>query len=262
MTPDQLFDSFVDCALRRDPEAFADLFTDDATMAFPFADLVYAGQDAIRARVRDAWRMSATIPAFRVREYADTTRLTTRDAIVAEYTVRGSVGGQELAVRAVLRLDVRDGRIAAMREYLDPAGVAAARPPRELLRRFYAAMQAKSADAFADLYAEGGIHEFGFTVPNRPKQLVGRETIRASYAEGWRNHPLEILAIDDEFVFQAIDPEVVIGQWRGRATHQGNPVSLTGLIILRVRAGAIVHCYDFMDALGIARALGRPPFGN
>lgn len=258
MTSDQLFDEFVDCALRRDAAAFADLFTDDATMTFPFAELTFAGRDAIRARVASAWSTSP----FQVRAYADRTTLATASAIVAEYTVRGSVAGHELAVRAILRLDVQGGRIAAMREYLDPAAVAAARPPRLLLRGYYAAMQAKSADALADLYAADGIHEFGFAVPNRPKQLVGREVIRASYTEGWRNHPLEIEAIDDELVFQAIDPEVVIGQWRGRATHQGKPVSLTGLIILRVRAGAIVHCYDFMDALGISRALGRPPFGG
>jgi ketosteroid isomerase-like protein len=50
--------------------------------------------------------------------------------------------------------------------------------PREVLRRFHAAMQARSADALADLYT----------------------------------------------------------------------------------ADAIVHCHDFMDAFGIARALGRPPF--
>jgi len=258
MTPDQLFSAFVDCALRRDVDAFVALFTDDATMVLPFADLAYAGKEAIRARVSAGWSTSP----FHVRDYADRTTLATADAIVAEYTVRGSIDGLDLAVRGIMRLDVRDGRIAAMREYLDPNGVAAARPPRALLRRFYAAMQAKSADALADLYAEDGIHEFGFAVPNRPKQLVGREAIRASYTEGWRNHPLEIQAIDDELVFQATDPEVVIGQWRGRATHQGAPVSLTGLIILRVRTNAIVHCYDFMDALGVARALGRPPFAN
>jgi ketosteroid isomerase-like protein len=69
-----------------------------------------------------------------------------------------------------------------------------------------------------------------------------------------------IQAIEDELSYQATDPEVVIGQWRGRATRGGESVSLTGLVILRVRRDEIVHCHDFMDAVGIARALGRQPF--
>jgi ketosteroid isomerase-like protein len=45
---------------------------------------------------------------------------------------------------------------------------------------------------------------------------------------------------------------------RPRAT--GAAVEVTGLLALRVCGGKIVHCHDFMDAFGIARALGRPPF--
>jgi len=32
--------------------------------------------------------------------------------------------------------------------------------------------------------------------------------------------------------------------------------------VLRVRNGQIVHARDFMDALGVAHALGRPPFSQ
>jgi ketosteroid isomerase-like protein len=258
MTPAELFEAFTETSVRRDPAAFVDLFTDDAEMVFPFSDLVYRGKEAIRARVDEPWKTSP----IRVREFADRSVLATADAAVAEYTIQCTSGGHDFAVRGILRLAVRDGKIASFREYLDPTALAAVRPPREMLRRVYAAMQARSADALADLYAVDGVHELGFAVPNRLARLVGREAVRTSYSEGWRNHPLEIEAIEDELVFQATDPEVVIGQWRGRATRDGAPVSLTGLLILRVRAGAIVHCYDFMDALGVARALGRPPFGQ
>jgi len=139
----------------------------------------------------------------------------------------------------------------------------AARPtPRVVLRRFHAAMHAKSADALADLYAEDAIHEFSFTVPHRPPRYVGQAEVRAGYGEAWRDHPLEIDAIEDVFVFDATDPEVVIGQWRLRGSLRatGAPVEVTGLLVLRVRDGKIVHCHDFMDAMGVARALGRPPF--
>lgn len=150
------------------------------------------------------------------------------------------------------------------RESLDPAALATARPatPREVLRRFHAAMHARSADALADLYAPDAIHEFSFAVPHRPPRYVGQAEVRAGYRDAWRDHPLDIDAIEDVFVHEATDPDVVIGQWRLRGSLRatGAPIEATGLLVLRVRSGQIVHCRDFMDALGLARALGRPPF--
>ena len=255
--------AFFDRATRRDGVAFAELFTADAVMAFPFAGLRYEGRDAIRERAVGAWKISQ----FVVREFTDVTVVATETSACAEYTVRGTLHDREHAVRGVLRLELRDGAIAEMREYFEPAALAAIRAadagsPRELLRRFHAAMQAKSADALADLYAPDGIHEFAFYTPNRPRELVGREAIRASYRAGWANHPLDIHAIADVFVYEATDPEVAIGQWRASATLRATsaPVELTGLISLRARAGQIVHVRDFMDGLGVAHALGRAPF--
>lgn len=136
--------------------------------------------------------------------------------------------------------------------------------PREVLRLFHAAMRAKSADALADLYTDDAIHEFSFHTPTQPPQLVGREAVRASYRAGWSNHPLHIDAIEDVFVEDGADPEVVIGQWRatGSLIATGAAVRITGLLVLRVRGGKLVHVRDFMDGLGIAHALGRPPFAK
>jgi ketosteroid isomerase-like protein len=134
--------------------------------------------------------------------------------------------------------------------------------PRAVLKRFHEAMRAKDANALADLYALDAKHDFCFFTPNRPARYEGREAVRVGYRSAWHNHPLDIASVEDELVFDAADPEVVIGQWRAacslRAT--GAPVSLTGLIALRVREGKIVQCWDFMDGLGIAHALGRLPF--
>jgi len=258
MTPRELFIAFTACSKRRDGAAFADLFTPDGVLELPFARLRYAGREAIRARVVDTWRRSPVV----VTSFDDVVLTDTDGGLVAEYVVRGATW----AVPTILRLGVEAGQIASFREYLDPIAVAAARSSvaREVLRRYHAAMHAKDADALAELYAADAIHEFAFYTPNRPPQLVGREAIRASYREGWADHPLDIHAIADVVVFEAADPEVVFGQWRATATLRTTnaPVTITGLIGLRVREGQIVHTWDFMDGLGIAHALGRLPFAT
>jgi uncharacterized protein len=259
-----IFEAFEACSVRRDGDGFAELFTDDAVMEFPFARQRYAGRDAIRARVVTAWRASPVV----VREFADRIVAEFGDSVCVEYTarvaVRDAVRDTPFDVRIILRLRLRDGRIAEMREYLDPAALGEVRSATTLaiLHRYYDAMRTKSADALADLYAEDAIHEFSFFTPNRPRELVGREAIRASYHAGWADHPLDIRALDDVFVHAAADPEVVIGQWRARASLRatGAPVEITGLLVLQVRNGQIVHARDFMDGLGISHALGRPPF--
>lgn len=145
---------------------------------------------------------------------------------------------------------------------LDPIALREASGPREVLARYHEAMKAKSADMLADLYAVDAVHEFSFFTPNRPPRYQGREEVRAGYSAAWKNHPLEIDRIEDVFVEDGLDPEVVMGQWRlfGRLVATGKNVEVTGLLWMRVRDGEIVHCRDFMDGLGLATKLGRPPF--
>ena len=255
-----IFEKFEACSLRRDGKAFAELFTDDAVMAFPFANQRFVGREAIRTRAVTAWGASPVI----VREFADRIVTQTGDEVCVEYTARIAVEDTPRDVRIVLRLRLHDGRIAEMREYLDPTALAEVRGATTVavLHRYHEAMRMKSADALADLYAVDAVHEFPFFMANGQHQLVGREAIRASYRAGWANHPLEIHAIDDVFVHVAADPEVVTGQFRARAILRttGTPVAITGLLVLRVHNGQIVHTRDFMDALGVAHALGRAPF--
>jgi len=143
-----------------------------------------------------------------------------------------------------------------------PSELESSRSPRDVLGLYHRAMRAKSADDLAALYAPDGVHEFSFFTPGRSEPYAGREAIRAGYGQSWHNHPLAIDAIEDVFVHEAADPEVVIGQWRltGSVIATGQPVVLTGLLVLRVRDGMIIHTRDFMDGMGVANALGRPPF--
>lgn len=280
-SPRQLFASFQDCAKRRDVAAFAELFADDGTLELhltPAATpLRFDGREAIREGAFEGWSTSPftveDLRATALTEEEGPLREPGVETLVAEYEVRGRVTATDepFTALAMMVIQSRRGAIVAMREYLDPVALGGpqsrtsappARGPREVLGLFHRAMAAKCADDLADLYAEDGVHEFSFFTPNVAPRLEGREAVRAAYRTAWAAHPLDIHELDDVFVIEARDPEVVVGQWHARATVRdaGRPVDITGLLVLRVRDGVIVHTRDFMDALGVAHALGRPPF--
>jgi ketosteroid isomerase-like protein len=271
-TARELFGAFKACAKAKDGSGFGDLFAEDATMEFPFvpggAPLRFEGREEIRARAATRWSASPlTVESFHPVGLIEPSA----DVVIAEYEVRGKVTAtsEPFAVGGVLILEAQKGLIVSMREYLDPIALgkvsaprAGSRSPREVLRAYHAAMLAKSAGALAELYAADGVHEFSFGAPRQPPKLAGREAVRAAYARAWSDHPLDLARIDDVFVLEAGDGEHVVGQWKAQATVRatGREVEITGLLVLRVRDGLIVHTRDFVDALGIARALGREPF--
>lgn len=272
-TARELFDEFKACAKRKDGAAFGALFAEKATMEIPFVPggepHRFEGREEIRARAASRWSDSPlTVESFHPCGLVEPSA----DVVIAEYEVRGKVTAtnEPFAIGAVIILEARDGLILSLREYLDPIALGKAsssgraRSPREVLRLFHAAMTAKSADALADLYAPDATHEFPFFTPNQPARLEGREKIRDVYRRAWSDHPLDIERIDDVFVHEGEDREIVVGQWKARAIVRasGRAVEITGLLVLRVRSGLIVHTRDFMDALGIARALGREPFAR
>ncbi|MCZ1012977.1 nuclear transport factor 2 family protein [Streptomyces noursei] len=133
--------------------------------------------------------------------------------------------------------------------------------PRDVLAAYHRAMLAWSADDLANLYAPHAIHEFPFLAPGRPSRYHGREEVRAGYQAAWGATSVRLQEIHDIAVFDSTDPEVVIGQWGATATLEPGaaPAAITGLLILRVRDGLIVHALDYMDSLGTFHALGRLP---
>ncbi|MGI5337452.1 nuclear transport factor 2 family protein [Streptomyces sp. CA-181903] len=133
--------------------------------------------------------------------------------------------------------------------------------PRDVLAAYHRAMLSWSADDLADLYAPDAVHEFPFFAPGTPGRYEGREEVRAGYRAAWGASPVRLKEIHDVIVLDAADPEVVIGQWGASATSGPGtePAAITGLLILRVRDGLIVHALDYMDTLGTCHALGRLP---
>ncbi len=144
-------------------------------------------------------------------------------------------------------------------------GTFVAASPREVLARYHQAMRDKSADDLADLYATDGVHDFPFASPGFPPSYAGREEIRAGYRAVWGASPVRVEEIADVTVHETDDPEVIIAEHVVVAALPAQGDTLTGtftvpgLLILRVRDGLIIRVRDYMDGLGVSRALGRLP---
>ncbi|WEP01031.1 nuclear transport factor 2 family protein (plasmid) [Streptomyces sp. FXJ1.172] len=124
--------------------------------------------------------------------------------------------------------------------------------------RYQEAMRKKSADALAALYAEDAVHEVPFTVPGFPPRFEGREAIRAAYGAMWSASPVVIDSVDTTALHRTSDEEVVVVEQhtRGHVGPEGPAFGVPSLLVLRIRAGLIVHCRDYMD--GLAVAMARP----
>lgn len=127
-----------------------------------------------------------------------------------------------------------------------------ARTPRDVLSLYHRALESRSADQLAELYAADAVHEFSVPVAHRPPVCHGREAVRAAYRTTWARDPVVVESLAHVFVRQPNDdPEVIVGQWQVRGTRRatGERVQVNGLLFLQVREGMIVHARDFLDGL-------------
>lgn len=121
-----------------------------------------------------------------------------------------------------------------------------------IVTRFHDAMLHKSADELADLYSEDGVHEFPFRMPGMVERYNGREEIRAGYRASWGATPASVEEIRNVVIHQSTDPEVLVVEHETAVTVYGQPYTVPGLLVLRVRDGKIVHTRDYMDATAVA----------
>jgi ketosteroid isomerase-like protein len=55
------------------------------------------------------------------------------------------------------------------------------------------------------------------------------------------------------------DPEVVVTEYRYEGSAGGRPVSITNILVTRVRDGVIIESRDYADHIAAARAFGQLP---
>jgi hydroxyacylglutathione hydrolase len=132
---------------------------------------------------------------------------------------------------------------------------------RSVVITYFEALTARDVDAAAACWAPDGVDNMiGQTSSEGP------DGVRAFFGELFRAMP--------DFAFRvesvtAEDDRVAV-RWTASATFSGTasflgiaptgqPVALTGLDLLRVRDGQIVHNDAFTDGLGLARQLGMMP---
>ena len=126
---------------------------------------------------------------------------------------------------------------------------------------FYALVRGVCDQKWADLpglYAEqtNVVHPLD---PFRAPPLLTREQLHEHFAGGdeilgdVRFQPANIT------IHETADPEVIVGEfeYRGTVPATGEPFALPGIFVMRVRDGQIVSSRDYVDHLGLARALGR-----
>ena len=130
--------------------------------------------------------------------------------------------------------------------------------PREVAEQVRK-MVAGEGGVFADLFAADGVLAYPFAPPGQPRELRGRDAVRAYFADVGQSRALFTMAGVDAVAWQTDDPEVVVTQ----ITHHGTshvtsaPYEFTALGVIRVRDGAIVRYEDYMDPIALARLLGR-----
>lgn len=118
-----------------------------------------------------------------------------------------------------------------------------------------------SADDLADLYAADAVHELPFLFPGMPDRLEGREQVRAAYRAAWAASDAQPQAVREVAVHASTDSEVLVAEQvvSGVLRSTGRRFEFGGVLVLSVRNGQITHARDYMDGLGVARALGRLP---
>jgi len=132
------------------------------------------------------------------------------------------------------------------------------RSPREvaeLVRR----MVAGEGVVFADLFAEDGVLRFPFAPPGMPREIRGREAIRAARTSEAGRRSLLVMDAVELVVRETDDPEVVVTEIEhyGHSRALDGPYRFRALGVVRVRDGQIVSYDDYMDPIAMAALLGR-----
>ncbi|GAA3227521.1 nuclear transport factor 2 family protein [Nonomuraea helvata] len=265
---------------RRDADAFAAVFADDAVyelrFGMPGQPRRFEGAQVIREHMKQgASRGIAQMLRFddvRATVYESTDP----EVAVVEFEPTGSVRDSGAPFRFVSSLGVirvRDGAVVSYLDYPNAVGAAeavgllpelaamlaagapAASVPsgaptaKEVVARLIEASVANDHAALVALYAPDVVIEIPFAPPGVPTRSAGSDRLRdrleavAGLRRFERAEAVNLL--------ETADPDVVVAEYtlHGSITATGKPFSSTYVMIITVRDGLIVHSRDYGNPL-------------
>ncbi|WP_433323000.1 nuclear transport factor 2 family protein [Spirillospora sp. CA-294931] len=135
-------------------------------------------------------------------------------------------------------------------------------PAERVFRHSLDLLLAKDIDGWVALWADDGVFEFPFALPEGTRRLEGRDAVRA-YIDGYPGH-IDLHRFEDLVIHQTTDPEVVVAELRGvgRAVATGRPYDMPYVCVVTVRDGEIVRYRDYWNGALVADAFeGGLPIG-
>jgi ketosteroid isomerase-like protein len=132
--------------------------------------------------------------------------------------------------------------------------------PRQTVERFLAAVVGPAPGDMADCYADQIVIEMPFAAGLAPgRQETTREEIRQRFASGAASR--RYTGLRDVRIHETADPDVLVLEYTldGTRLSDGEPFSMTFVMVLTFRDGLIAHSRDYSDPIAGARALGRLP---
>ena len=132
--------------------------------------------------------------------------------------------------------------------------------PRQTVERFLRAVVGPTPGDLADCYADQIVIEMPFASGLAPGRLeTTREEIRQRFAAGAASR--RYTGLRDVHIHETADPDVLVVEYTldGTRTSDGEPFTMTFVMVLTFRDGLIAHSRDYTDPIAGARALGRLP---
>jgi ketosteroid isomerase-like protein len=116
------------------------------------------------------------------------------------------------------------------------------------------------AETFVQMFAENGVMEFPFALPNVPQRVEGREALSARLAA--LAGLIEFDSVSNVVKHGTSDPEVFIIEFAGfgKGLATGEPFEQRYISVIRIRDGQIVHYKDYWNPVAFLRAMRGSKF--
>jgi uncharacterized protein len=127
--------------------------------------------------------------------------------------------------------------------------------PRETVERFLQAVMSQSRGDIADCYADQVVIEMPFASGLAPDRVeTTREELRQRFASGATSR--RYTGLRDVHIHETADPDVLVIEYTLDAARlgDGEPFTMTFVMVLTFRDGLIAHSRDYSNPIAGARA--------